>query len=414
MATATQAAAEVAEWIATAPGLFMDGDQAHGYQCKDVADDYASKLFGVKPGVALGYGNAKHGLTLASRKYFDIVVNDPAKPNQLPPKGALIVWEGTEVGGLNEYGHIAVNVAATAAGPTVIQQDGYLQVAAHVATLGWWNAGTGMVAGWAVPKASMVKYTGADKRGFGPAPSATVAVQAARSYTLVTSRRSPNYTPAAQVPSVFGHARKVLGITIHWWDTPARAGSLEGTTAWLTNKASGVSAHAVISGTTVNEIVSPADAAWHAGNAQGNAVSVGIELDPNRISESLPTVIAYCADLERRYGSLLFYGHRDWTTTECPGDYYTLLDKIIGGVNAALAAPPAPAPAKPVTPARPAPAPAPVKKSGELDRKTIADPIGGRVAPLHEILTFRFTRYQKGLDRITALEKRVSALEDKE
>lgn len=55
--------------------------------------------------------------------------------------------------------------------------------------------------------------------------------------------------------------------------------------------------------------------------------------------------------------------------------------------------------------------PAPPVTRGELNAKTINDPIGDRKAGLHEILSFRFKKYEKGLDRIAALEKRVSALE---
>lgn len=418
MATAAQARAEINEWLATAPGLWMDGDQAHGYQCKDVADDYASKLFGVKPGVALGYGDAKRGLELANKKYFTVVKNDPDNPDLLPPDGSIIVWGGTEKGGLNEFGHIAVVKRRSKTSVTVIQQDGFLQVAAHIATLGYWNEGTGYCLGWLVPKAAMVVYTGADTRGFGPTPAATVAVQASRSYQLVTTTRSKNYTPAAFSRSVFGADRRILGITIHWWDTPARAGTLATTTAWLSRPGGDSSAHAVISGTVVNEIVSPADVAWHAGQ-QGNVVTVGIECDPRNIAATLPTIIAYCADLERKYGSLLFYGHRDWMGTECPGDYYGLLSQIIGGVNAALATTTKPA-AVPVAPARPAPAapapakPAPAKPAepawSATDKALVTD-INGNVRRLRDVLTFRFSKYEKGLTRVSALELRIAAMQ---
>lgn len=187
MATPAQiAAAEIAEWLSQAPGKLMNPDGHFGAQCVDVANQYGKDIFGIPWSRAIPpVVGAKDIMAADTEKYFVKVWNDPAAPDQLPPPGAVVVWAGNH---LNQWGHVAIAVSATAKGVRVAQQDGfadpkvrvlhpdgvtsgyYSNKPAHYADLGWVNPGTGMVSGWLIPKPEMVKDTGAITRGFGPTP----------------------------------------------------------------------------------------------------------------------------------------------------------------------------------------------------------------------------------------------------
>ena len=185
MTTEPQARAEAAEWLSHAPGLAMDPDGSYGLQCADVRDQYGIDLFQVGLFVAAGAGDAMTTLERANRDYYEVIRNDPARPDLVPQKGDVIVWGGSSA---NPYGHVAVVKSADRDGVTVVQQDGfkaplrafyfndgtvryYSQHPTHEERLGYWNAGTGMCAGWLRPKPGVVVYTGADTRGYGPAPA---------------------------------------------------------------------------------------------------------------------------------------------------------------------------------------------------------------------------------------------------
>ncbi|MGY4845513.1 CHAP domain-containing protein [Kocuria sp. MNB10] len=187
VSTDTRAAAEIAEWLDHAPGLAMDPDGSYGLQCKDVPDQFGIDVYQVGLFVALAGGDARTVLDGASPRYYDVIRNDPGNPGLIPRKGDVIVWGGNAV---NPYGHVAVVLKADQQGVDVVQQDGfkaplkafyfndgsvryYSQYPAHVARLGYWNAGTGMVSGWLRPKASAVVYTGADRRGYGTGTAPT-------------------------------------------------------------------------------------------------------------------------------------------------------------------------------------------------------------------------------------------------
>lgn len=166
------------------------------------------------------------------------------------------------------------------------------------------------------------------------AGSATAKTVQPAVYRLVRSHTSKNYTAANQVPAVYGVARKITGVTVHWWGDPATAGTHASVAAYLSRAGGDTSAHAVVSKGLVEEIVPLQHAAWHAGSAKGNAETIGIECDPRDVEGTLPTLVAYLRDLEKAYGSLRVYGHRDWSATACPGDYYQHIDRIVASVNA--------------------------------------------------------------------------------
>lgn len=141
------------------------------------------------------------------------------------------------------------------------------------------------------------------------------------SYQYITNRDSPNYTPAAQVPSAYGMSRTIDGFTYHWWGDPATRPTFDGVVSWLCRPGGGSSAHYVLEAGRVACIVGPYDAAWHAGNARGNAKTIGIEMNPRASAEDYRTAAEFSAQLIDAFGDKLKYRHNDWNATQCPGHY---------------------------------------------------------------------------------------------
>lgn len=147
--------------------------------------------------------------------------------------------------------------------------------------------------------------------------------------TVLTQFDSPNYTPQAQVPSVFGAPRTIDSITIHWWGDPNTNPTFEGVVAWLCNPRSVASAHDVVTGTgaRVAILVEYMNAAWHAGDAVGNRSSLGIECDPRARDEDYTAVAQDVADTWKWLGRIVpLRPHNSWRATQCPGVYN--LDRI--------------------------------------------------------------------------------------
>lgn len=144
------------------------------------------------------------------------------------------------------------------------------------------------------------------------------------SYQFITVHTSNNATPQAQVARVFGIAREVKGVTDHWWGTWSGQ-TFEGIISWLCRPGGNTSAHEVIDVDRVACIVGFMDAAWHSGNAVGNATTIGREHNPNPAVRAavVNTSAENLADLRdpNAFGDVLLYGHRDWTATQCPGDF---------------------------------------------------------------------------------------------
>lgn len=146
-------------------------------------------------------------------------------------------------------------------------------------------------------------------------------------YKFETQYNSPNYTPAAQVAAVFGQPRVVKGVTEHWWGQPNTGLTYEGVISWLCRPGGNTSAHTVTDGPTrrVACIVDFANAAWHAGNAVGNATTIGNENNCNTSAKKSTTDVAaeLLADIRdpAAYGDVLVYGHNNWTSTQCPGHF---------------------------------------------------------------------------------------------
>lgn len=182
------------------------------------------------------------------------------------------------------------------------------------------------------------------------------------SYQELNQYNSPNYTDAASVPAVFGRARTVESITIHWWGDPSEHPTFEGTINYLCtpwqerSNQKQSSAHAVVEAGRVAWIIDGTDAAWHAGSAIGNATSIGVECNPRASDGDYQTVGELVRDIRAIYGDIPIRPHNSWISTACPGTYnLARIDAIARGASAAPAPAPAPKPA-------PAPAPAPVQQ----------------------------------------------------
>ena len=170
-------------------------------------------------------------------------------------------------------------------------------------------------------------------------------------YAFHTAHDSPNYNPGVvKLPA----QRCVL----HWWGAPSGQDPW-GIVSWLCNPAAQVSAHAVIWPSNVACLVPYDGRSWANGNDEANNTAITLECDPNRVDATIPTIVAYLADLVRQgvlHPQFTLTGHRDWYKTECPGAYYSRLDEIRAAVRATLGPVPAvatPTPTQTLTPEAP-------------------------------------------------------------
>lgn len=136
-------------------------------------------------------------------------------------------------------------------------------------------------------------------------------------YEYITAHDSPNYTPAASVPKVYGAPRVITGITVHHWG--ALGQSFDAVVRYLCRKGGNTSAHEVIEAGRVAVIVNHRDAAWHAGSATGNRTTIGLELRPEATDADYATAAERIADIRTVYGDLPLIPHRHWKATSCPG-----------------------------------------------------------------------------------------------
>jgi N-acetylmuramoyl-L-alanine amidase len=148
---------------------------------------------------------------------------------------------------------------------------------------------------------------------------------------------SKNYTPHDQVPTTFLESRVISGCTVHHWGNMGQ--NIADVADFLCNNNTPTSAHFILQEDQVLCIVTPEDAAWHAGNAHGNAITVGIECRPEMTPGDLLTLESLIRWLESTYGELLIYKHMDWVATACPGLYASKIDEIVERVNNVSIAP---------------------------------------------------------------------------
>jgi hypothetical protein len=151
----------------------------------------------------------------------------------------------------------------------------------------------------------------------GIAPQGDVKPAAAPALFIDESKTAKGYTPAASVPAVYGQKRTIESITIHHWGATGQ--THDGVVNFFVNGPGATSAHFVASAGRVHCLVSPQDAAWHAGNGKGNATSIGIECRPEATDADYKTVAQLVAWLRATYGNLPLVPHRYWQATACPG-----------------------------------------------------------------------------------------------
>lgn len=147
-----------------------------------------------------------------------------------------------------------------------------------------------------------------------------------------TTWNSPNYTPAASVPAVFGRPRTTSRVTIHHWGNDGQR--FNDVANYLSRNGGTTSAHFVVEAGRVACLVSPENAAWHSGSAEGNATSIGIECRPEMSEGDLAEVVALIEWLEDVYGPQEVWLHREWSATACPGRYASMRNEIVRRVNA--------------------------------------------------------------------------------
>jgi hypothetical protein len=148
------------------------------------------------------------------------------------------------------------------------------------------------------------------------------------------SLTAKGYTAAADVPLIYGRKRTIESITIHHWG--AFGQNHDGVVNFFVNGPGLTSAHFVCSAGRTNCLVSPLDAAWHAGNPVGNATSVGIECRPECTPLDMQEAAELVAWLREEYGDLPLVPHRYWQATACPGIWdLTRLDALARSINTA-------------------------------------------------------------------------------
>ena len=136
------------------------------------------------------------------------------------------------------------------------------------------------------------------------------------SYEFITSYNANSYTSGR-------NGCAIDKIIIHHWGIEGQ--TFEGVCAWFKNAACSTSAHAVIEEGRVACLVAYDDTAYHAGDWNVNLTSIGLECRPEMSDGDLETVCEYIADLWKLYGVLPLYGHKDFSSTVCPGKYYDKL-----------------------------------------------------------------------------------------
>lgn len=128
-----------------------------------------------------------------------------------------------------------------------------------------------------------------------------------------------HYTRPEDCPGVFsGYSRNITSITIHHWGPLGQ--DFDQVVGYLASDNPRMSsAHAVVMAGRAASIVSSINAAWHAGNARGNATSYGIECRPEATDADYTTVAAYVAYIRSIVGDVPLVPHNSWISTECPG-----------------------------------------------------------------------------------------------
>lgn len=135
------------------------------------------------------------------------------------------------------------------------------------------------------------------------------------------------FTPGANALAAFRLPRTFEAIMVHHWGDSGQ--KHENVSAFFVRGDVPTSPHFVASAGKIDCLVSPADIAWHAGNAKANASMIGIECRPEASDEDYATVAELIRFLRELYGPLPLVAHRDVKATVCPGIWDLVrLDKL--------------------------------------------------------------------------------------
>lgn len=166
-------------------------------------------------------------------------------------------------------------------------------------------------------------------------------------------------------------------IVLHQFDAKDKLPTIDGVIAWFqkSRPTAPSSAHFVVSGKRIVQMVSLKDRAYHAGTV-GNDY-IGIEVDPQEDADTVASVKKLISALNARYGKVFGYTkHRDvpGNATSCGADIHLELYTVDAP---AVVVPPVPTPAPtptPVSPPEPAPTPTPEPEpKPSLDEEAIID-----------------------------------------
>lgn len=137
-------------------------------------------------------------------------------------------------------------------------------------------------------------------------------------YQELTQYNSPNYTPAALVRQIYGMDRYIEGVVYHWWGDPALRPLFLNIINFLCRANGNSSAHVVGEAMRLAWIVNAIDAAWHAGNARGNARYVGYECNPRLSDGDYQTMGEFHYTMEVAYKRTLdIRVHKEFSNTAC-------------------------------------------------------------------------------------------------
>lgn len=192
-------------------------------------------------------------------------------------------------------------------------------------------------------------------------------------YQELTQYNSPNYTPNSQVRAIYGMNRDIIGIVYHWWGDPNLQPLFINIILWLCRANGNSSAHLVGEAGRIAWIIDAIHAAWHAGNARGNALYVGYECNPRLSDGDYQTMGEFHYDMEKAYGRTLeIRVHFEFNNTQCSPIDKGRIRRIADALHAQDRAPaPAPIVTKPVPAAEKLPKV--LKFTAKLDKVEVWD-----------------------------------------
>ena len=139
-------------------------------------------------------------------------------------------------------------------------------------------------------------------------------------------QQAVRYAPGRNLRS--GEATRASGIVIHWWGEPSGL-SHQSVVNYLSGEnVRWSSAHYVVSGERVTQLVGLEDTAFHAGVYDINAQSIGIECRPEMDDATVDRVRDLVQKLNGRFGPLWLEPHQAFSSTGCPGTYMSRIPEL--------------------------------------------------------------------------------------